>query len=289
MKFALTAPYQMGPIEQGEYATNFARLAEELGFESIWVVEHAVMCVEYESVYPYDPSGRSPFHAEVTQPDPLIWLTWAAAATKRIRLATGVLILPQRNPVILAKELASLDRLCGGRMMLGMGVGWVREEALAVGASFHDRGRRANEAIDVMRTLWREPVADFNGAYTQFQGVVSKPKPVQDGGVPIIVGGHSEAAARRAGRQGDGFYPLGVDLEGMASLRGVMEKEALKVGRDPAAVEITMGGIADADQVARFQDAGVGRILLFPTSGDLDVLRSQLEPFAKDAIARFSS
>ena len=147
MKFALTAPYQMGPIEQGEYATNFARLAEELGFESIWVVEHAVMCVEYESVYPYDPSGRSPFHAEVTQPAPLIWLTWAAAATKRIRLGTGVLILPQRNPVILAKELASLDRLSGGRMMLGMGVGWVEEESRAVGVNFHDRGRRANEAI----------------------------------------------------------------------------------------------------------------------------------------------
>ena len=289
MKFALTAPYQMGPIEQGAYAADFARLAEELGFESVWVVEHAVMCVEYESIYPYDPSGRSPFSAEVTQPDPLIWLTWAAAATTRIRLATGVLILPQRNPVILAKELASLDQLSGGRMMLGMGVGWVKEEALAVGSSFHDRGKRANEAIDVMRCLWREPVASFKGAYTQFEGVVSRPKPAQEGGVPIIVGGHSKAAARRAGRQGDGFYPLGMDLDGMASLRGVMEEAAHEAGRDPGAIEITMGGTADADQAARFQDAGVGRVLLFPTSGDLDTLRSQLEPFARDVIARFST
>ncbi len=289
MKFALTAPYQMGPIEDGEYAASFARLAEELGFESLWVVEHAVMCVEYESVYPYDPSGRSPFDAEVAQPDPLIWLTWAAAATKRIRLATGVLILPQRNPVILAKELASLDRLSGGRMMLGMGVGWVQEEAKAVGTSFSDRGQRANEAIEVMRTLWSDPVANFEGEYTRFSGVVSKPKPAQAGGVPIIVGGHSRAAARRAGRQGNGFYPLGVDLDGMVELRGVMEEAAREADRDPATIEITMGGMADADLVARMEDAGVGRVVLFPTSGDLEVLREQLEPFSRDVISRSAS
>ena len=287
MKFGLTAPYQMGPIEDGEYASRFARIAEEFGFESLWVVEHAVMCVQYKSVYPYDPSGRSPFAAEVTQPDPLVWLSWVASATKSIRLATGVLILPQRNPVILAKSLASLDHLSGGRMMLGMGVGWVREEAEAVGATFENRGARANEAIEVMRTLWRESEADFDGEFTKFHGVVSKPKPAQQGGVPIIVGGHSKAAARRAGRQGDGFYPLGVDLEGMASLRGVMEESAREAGRDPA-IEITMGGTTDADQALRLQDAGVGRAVVFPPTGDLDALRGVLEPFARDVIQRLS-
>ena len=199
------------------------------------------------------------------------------------------MILPQRNPVILAKELASLDRLSGGRMMLGIGVGWVREEANAVGTSFSDRGQRANEAIEVMRTLWSEPVADFKGEYTRFSGVISKPKPIQPGGVPIIVGGHSRAAARRAGRQGNGFYPLGVDLDGMVELRGVMEEAARESGRDPAAIEITMGGMADADWVARMEDAGVGRVLLFPTSGDLEVLRAQLEPFSRDVISRGAS
>lgn len=287
MKFGLTAPYQMGPIEDGEYASRFAQIAEEFGFESLWVVEHAVMCVEYASVYPYNPSGRSPFAAEVTQPDPLVWLSWVASATKSIRLATGVLILPQRNPVILAKSLASLDHLSGGRMMLGMGVGWVREEAEAVGVAFENRGARANEAIEVMRTLWRESEADFDGEFTKFQGVVSKPKPVQQGGVPIIVGGHSKAAARRAGRQGDGFYPLGVDLEGMASLRGVMEESAREAGRDPS-IEITMGGTTDADQALALQDAGVGRAVVFPPTGDLDALRGVLEPFARDVIQRLS-
>jgi probable F420-dependent oxidoreductase len=287
MKFGLTAPYQMGPIEDGEYASRFAQIAEEFGFESLWVVEHAVMCVEYASVYPYNPSGRSPFAAEVTQPDPLVWLSWVASATKSIRLATGVLILPQRNPVILAKSLASLDHLSGGRMMLGMGVGWVREEAEAVGVTFENRGARANEAIEVMRTLWRESEADFDGEFTKFQGVVSKPKPVQQGGVPIIVGGHSKAAARRAGRQGDGFYPLGVDLEGMSSLRGVMEESAREAGRDPS-IEITMGGTTDADQALTLQDAGVGRAVVFPPTGDLDALRGVLEPFARDVIQRLS-
>ena len=287
MKFGLTAPYQMGPIEDGEYASRFAQIAEEFGFESLWVVEHAVMCVEYASVYPYNPSGRSPFAAEVTQPDPLVWLSWVASATKSIRLATGVLILPQRNPVILAKSLASLDHLSGGRMMLGMGVGWVREEAEAVGVTFENRGARANEAIEVMRTLWRESEANFDGEFTKFHGVVSKPKPVQQGGVPIIVGGHSKAAARRAGRQGDGFYPLGVDLEGMSSLRDVMQESAREAGRDPA-IEITMGGTTDADQALTLQDAGVGRAVVFPPTGDLDALRGVLEPFARDVIQRLS-
>jgi probable F420-dependent oxidoreductase len=287
MKFGLTAPYLTGPIEEGDYAIRFARLAEELGFESVWVWEHVVMSVEYAPVYPYDPSGRSPLGAEVTLPDPLIWLTWVAAATTRIRLATGVLILPQRNPVVLAKSLASIDCLSSGRMMLGIGVGWLREEAEAIGTDFGDRGRRTSEYIDAMRCLWREPVSSFQGQYHRFSGVVSRPKPVQRGGIPIIVGGHSQAAARRAGRQGDGFYPLGVDLEEMRALVEVMNRAAWEVGRDPAAIEITMGGGADPDLVAQYADAGVGRIVVFPTTGDLDQLRAGLEPFARDVIPRF--
>jgi len=117
--------------------------------------------------------------------------------------------------------------------------------------------------------------------------VVSRPKPAQRGGIPIIVGGHSQAAARRAGRQGDGFYPLGVDLEGLGTLVEVMNRAAREVGRDPATIEITMGGGTDPDLVAQYADAGVGRTVVFPTTGDLDQLRAQLEPFARDVIPRF--
>jgi probable F420-dependent oxidoreductase len=198
MKFGVIPPYARAPIEEGDYAIAFAQMAEACGFESVWVVEHVVMAVEYTSVYPYDPSGRSPFHADVVQPDPLLWLSYIAAATKRIRLGTSVLVLPQRNPVILAKALATLDRLSGGRVELGIGIGWVREEAEAVGTDFDNRGRRADEYIRVMRTLWREPVASFAGKFVRFDNVVSRPKPVQPGGVPIVIQprSRSPAAAR---------------------------------------------------------------------------------------------
>jgi probable F420-dependent oxidoreductase len=282
------APYQLAPLETGEYAAAFGRLAEETGFESLWTVEHHVMCVEYESVYPYDPSGRTPFRAEAVQPDPLIWLSYVAAATERILLATGILILPFRNPVILAKTLASLDRLSGGRLLAGIGVGWVREEAEALGVPFDGRGRRTDEYIEVMRTLWREPVASFEGEFVRFDRVVSEPRPLRPGGVRIVVGGHSRAAARRAGRVGDGFYPLGVDAEQLASLRETMTEAAREAGRDPATIEITCVGMPDAGSAAFYQEAGVDRMVVFPTEGDLEKLRRSLDAFRKDVIEPFS-
>jgi len=286
MKFGVIPPYARAPIEEGEYAVAFAQMAEECGFESVWVVEHVVMAVEYQSVYPYDPSGRSPFHADVVQPDPLLWLSYIAAATKRIRLGTSVLVLPQRNPVILAKELATLDRLSGGRVELGIGIGWVREEADAVGTDFDNRGRRADEYIRVMRTLWREPVASFAGEFVRFENVVSRPKPVQPGGVPIIVGGHSKAAARRAGRLGDGFYPLGVQGEQLAALRAVMAESARANGRDPSTIALTCGGAANLATAEAYAGLGIARTVVSAPKSTLDDLRRWCEQFSNDVIRR---
>ncbi len=286
MKFGILAPYQLGPVETGSYAAAYARLVEELGFESVWAVEHVVMCVEYASRYPYDPSGRSPFRADTVQPDPLVWLTWVAAATERLNLGTAILILPQHNPVVLAKTLASLDRLSGGRMKLGIGVGWVREEAEAVGTRFDDRGRRTDESIQAMRALWSQPVARFAGESVRFEGVVCEPRPVQPGGVPILVGGHSRAAARRAGRLGDGFYPLGVDEARFRELCGVMAETAHEHGRDPAAIEITCSGPPDLATAERHASWGVDRTVVFPPHGDLAKLRPKLEAFRKDVMER---
>jgi probable F420-dependent oxidoreductase len=288
MKFGVMAPYQLAPLETGEYAAAFGRLVEELGFESVWTVEHHVMCVEYASVYPYSRNGRSPFAADVVQPDPLIWLSYLAAATRRLRLATGILILPFRNPVVLAKTLASLDRISGGRLLLGIGVGWVREEAEALGVEFAGRGRRADEYIEVMRTLWREPVASFHGEFVNFDGVVSEPRPAQQGGVPIIVGGHSEAAARRAGRLGNGFYPLGVGPERLAALRRIMEEAAREHGRDPTQIEITCVGEPTAKSAEFYAGQGVDRMVFFPREGDLDALRRSLDAFRRDVTERFA-
>jgi len=288
MKFGIMAPYQMAPLEEGEYAVAFARLAEELEFESVWVVDHVVMCPKYESRYPYDPSGRSPFHADVVQPDPLVWLSYVAAATRRIQLATGILILPQRNPVVLAKTLASLDRLSGGRLLLGTGVGWVREEAEAVGTRFSDRGRRADEAIEAMRALWREPLSSYHGEFVRFDDVVSRPKPVRAGGPPIIVGGHSRAAARRAGRLGDGYYPLGVVGDELASRCDLMAETARAHGRDPAAIELTCLGTLDAASAGACAERGVDRMLVSSPTGDLKALRPALEKFRDEVIRRFA-
>jgi len=286
MKFGIIAPYRLGPIETGEYASRFGRLVEEMGFESVWAVEHVVMCVEYDSIYPYDPSGRSPFPADTVQPDPLIWLTYVAAVTRRLRLATGVLVLPQRNPVVLAKTLASLDRLSGGRLSLGIGVGWVREEAEAVGTRFDDRGKRCDEYIRAMRALWREPVAGFEGEFVRFRGVVSEPRPAQPDGVPILVGGHSKAAARRAGRLGDGFYPLGLDRERFFDLKRIMEDTAAEHGRDPATIEITTGGVPSLRSAEFCQSLGSDRMVIGVRTGDLDELRRTLEAFRKEVIER---
>jgi probable F420-dependent oxidoreductase len=287
VKFGIIAPYAVGPVEEGRFAVAFAKMVEDLGFESLWVVEHVVMSVEYSSVYPYDPSGRSPFTAEVAQPDPLVWLSYVAATTERIRLATGVLIVPQRNPLILAKECASLDRLSGGRLELGIGVGWVREEAKALGVGFEDRGRRTDEYIEVMRTLWREPVASFHGEHVQFDGVVSRPHPVQEGGIPIVVGGHSKAAARRAGKYGNGFYPLGVTEEKLASLMEILRESAAGAGRDPCSIELTLLGMADGASADRNARLGAGRTVIAARSGDLRELGRELERYRREVIERF--
>lgn len=288
MKFGIMAPYMFGPLEDGGYAAAYGQLVEEMGFESLWAVDHVVMCPGYESRYPYSADGRSPFHEDVVQPDPLIWLTWVAASTRRIRLATGILILPLRNPVVLAKEVASLDRLAGGRLMLGIGVGWVREEAEAVGATFEDRGHRCDEAVEAMRALWREPVSSYAGRSVRFDQVVSRPKPIDAQGVPIVVGGHSEAAARRAGRLGDGFYPLGVQGDELDALLGVMRESAREHDRDPDRIEVTTVGSLDPRSCEPLKRQGVHRMIVSPPGGDLEKLRPRLEEFRRAVIEPYA-
>ena len=208
MKFGIRMPVPpYGAIENGTYIARFAQLVEELGFESLWGIDHALMNVEYDSKYPYKKGGRTPLPAEGTMPDPLIMLSYLAAVTRKIRLGTAMLVLPQRHPIILAKELATLDGYSEGRLTLGIGVGWVREEVAVLRQNFGDRGRRCDEWIQILRALWTQEVSEWEGDFFQFSGVVSSPKPVQPGGIPIMVGGHTAFAARRAGRYGNEFYP----------------------------------------------------------------------------------
>lgn len=226
------------PFTDPAPARDLAQAAEGAGFESIWTVEHVIWPHDYDSAYPYHSSGKMPGNPSIPIPDPLIWLTWVAAHTTRIRLATGVMILPQRNPLILAKQLATLDHLSGGRVELGVGVGWLEEEFDALGVSFSDRGARANEAIEAMRALWREDPAGYEGSSVRFSDVAMNPKPIT-GTIPIVVGGESRAAARRAARLGDGYYPGPDSLDKLASAVELLHEECERAGRDPAEIEIT--------------------------------------------------
>jgi probable F420-dependent oxidoreductase len=275
-----------GPLGQPELATGLAHLAEENGFESLWTVEHTVIPSGYESEYPYNPSGRMPGGDAVAITDPLISMTWAAAVTTRIRVASGILILPQRNPLILAKELATLDVLSGGRVELGVGVGWLREEFEALDVPFERRGARTDEYVAAMRALWADGPTTFDGEFTSFTSCNSYPKPVQRGGIPIVVGGHTDVAARRAGRLGDGFFPGRSLPDELDPLLATMRASATDAGRDPAAIEVTAGGAFDIDGVKRFADLGVDRVVIPPLGFDLDTLERALGDFGDNVISK---
>jgi probable F420-dependent oxidoreductase len=286
VKFGIMPAYQIAPVETAAYTSGFARLAEELGFESVWPVEHVVMPAAYASRYPYDAGGRMPI-PDAAIPDPLIWNTWAAAATRNLRVGTSILILPQHNPVVLAKALASLDALSGGRVILGIGVGWLREEADAVGSDFATRGRRTNEAIEAMRALWSDEVASYAGEFVRFENVKCNPRPARN--IPIHVGGHSDAAARRAGRLGDGFLPLGAAPDELARLRRVMEAAAREAGRDANAIEVTCIGPPDPVLAQGYADAGVTRFIAVSLEPDLAGVKRVMGAFAEKTIRPLGS
>lgn len=275
----------VGPAVFPDYAASFAQLAEQTGFESLWTVEHVVVPAGYESEYPYSPTGKMPGPEESPIPDPLVWLTHVGAHTKTIKLATGVLILPQRNPLVLAKEVATLDVLSGGRMILGVGVGWLREEFDAIGVPFEERGPRTDEHVQALRALWTQEDSTFQGQYTSFEKVKSYPKPTQ-GSVPIVIGGHTKAAARRAGRIGDGFFPARTSPDELQVLLEEMSRAAKDAGRDPDAIEITAGGALDLDGAKRYADLGVSRLIVPPLGFDLETLKTQFGNFADNVISK---
>lgn len=270
------------------YASELARLAEDNGFESLWTVEHVVVPAGYESAYPYSRDGRMPGGEDVPIPDPLVWLSMVAAVTSSIRLATGILILPQRNPAVLAKEVATLDVLSGGRVTLGVGVGWLKEEFDALGVPFSERGARTDEYISALRTFWRDPEPTFSGRFANFERAKMYPKPLQAGGPPVVIGGHTAAAARRAGRLGDGFFPGRGALGDLAGLLDEMRSAAKDAGRNPDDIEVTAGGAMDAEGVKPYADLGVSRMVIPPLGYDLDTLRDQLPRFADNVIAKLS-
>jgi probable F420-dependent oxidoreductase len=287
MKFGLRYA-SIGRYANGAAAVEVAQAAEAAGFESIWTVEHVVVPHAYQSRYPYSPSGKMGSGLEdFPIPDPLIWLAYIASATRSIKLGTAILILPQRNPVVTAKAVATLDHLAGGRrVLLGIGVGWLAEEFASLGVPFEDRGPRTDEYVAAMRALWTQERASFKGRFVSFDGVFCRPLPPAS--IPIIVGGDTTAAARRAGRLGDGYFPArGASPE----LFEEMRRAAEEAGRDPKAIELTVQAPTELAEIEALAKRGITRVAVpVNSSAGLpaqvktpdDVLR-----YGKEVIARF--
>jgi len=275
-----------GPFSRPELLAHLAVTAEKCGVESLWTVEHVVIPQGYQSPYPYAKSGKIPGGEDVAIPDPLLPLGYIAAITSKVKLATGVMILPQRNPLYVAKEMATLDLLSHGRTILGIGSGWLKEEFDALGLDFHARGARTDEAIKSLRALWSDNQSSFHGKHFDFGPVMSFPKPAQKGGVPIHVGGHSPAAARRAGRLGDGFFPAIGEIPKLNELFAIMREEAAKHGRKPGAIELSCMGRASLDTIKKFEDIGITRVVVPPPGFDKENLTRGLEQMGNDLIAK---
>ena len=287
MKFGLRYA-SLGRYANGPAAVELAQAAEAAGFDSIWTVEHVVVPHAYQSRYPYSPTGRmGPGLEDFPIPDPLIWLAYVASATRTLGLGTAILILPQRNPVVTAKAVATLDHLAGaGRVLLGIGVGWLAEEFATLGVPFADRGARTDEYVAAMRALWGQERASFTGRFVTFNDVFCRPRPAA-GRIPIVVGGDTMAAARRAGRLGDGYFPA---RGAPAELFDEMRRAAVAAGRDPSGIEITVSAPTEITEIEALAKRGVARVAVPVSSGaglpaqvktPDDVVR-----YGKDVIAR---
>jgi probable F420-dependent oxidoreductase len=244
-----------------------ARRAETLGFESVWMPEHLVFPTRIVSRYPYAPDGVAPVTPETPILDPLIVLTHIAAVTSTIRLGTNIYLLPLRHPLLTARTAVTVDVLSGGRLTLGVGIGWLEEEFRAVDVDFRTRGARAREYVRALRALWSEAAPEFRGRHVSFGPVTFEPKPVQKPSIPIVFGGETERALERAAALGDGWYGVGHTPE---TARVQVEKLHVllaRAGRGGAAFEITVSHGAPTlgpDDVARYADAGIDRIVVLP-------------------------
>ena len=290
MKFGVILPSYM-PTATVEGIRETALRAEALGYDSVWTTDHVMIGRDRQIPY------GSIFEAIST-------LGWLAGITSRIQLGISVVVVSQRQPVLLAKEMATLDRLSGGRMVMGAGAGWCEEEFGYLGANFHQRGRMLDEAIDAMRQLWTEPENAYAGKLVQFENQSFAPPPVQSGGVPIWVGGNSEFAIKRAARRGDGWHgnlaPLDTFKERVGllislaparaqtvSARAMVRAERTETaGRQGPA--LTLGGSPQAllDDIRRFADAGMECLVLGFWDGDLQQHFDGMERFAEEVMGR---
>ncbi len=241
-----------------------ARAAEDHGFATLWAGEHVVMVDDQASTYPYSDDGKIAVPAVADWLDPLICLSFVAAATTRIGIATGVLLLPEHNPVLVAKQAASLDRLSNGRLTIGVGIGWSKEEFDALGVPFAHRAKRTAEYVDAMRTVWRDDVASFSGSFVDFTSIRVNPKPVRDRRIPIVLGGNSDAAMRRLVAWGDGWY--GFNLDDVAAVEdrvGLIGRLCRDAGRDRGGLRLAVAlRQPQPDDISAMEELGIDELVI---------------------------
>ena len=267
----------LGAFGNPEAIGRLATTVEGLGFESLWTGEHVVLVDPQLPPSPVPP--LTPFV------DTVATLAFLAAKTERIKLGSGIILLAQRQPVVLAKELAGIDVLSKGRLLFGVGVGYVPGEFEALGIPYSERGARVSEHIEVIRALWTQEQPEFHGRFTSFSGIQSRPLPVQKPHPPIHVGGMSAAALRRAVAQGNGWYGFFQDLDATARMLRGLEEAAKRAERPKALgrleISVTPPGRVDRDTARRFEDLGVDRLILMRGFEDMANAGSE------DAVLRF--
>ena len=271
VRYGFVVPNNYGVADPQELVRLGVR-AEALGFDSVWV-NHHVLNVGYVR----DRLGDRPYH------DALVLLTWLAARTSRVKLGTSVLVMPYLHPMALAKHLATLDHLSGGRLVVGLGVGSLPEENAALGVPYESRGAFCNEFIEVLRLLWTEDRACFAGRHFSFEDLISSPKPLQKPHPPIVIGGNRPPALRRAARLGDGWHPMNCSPGGVRRRLETLRAEAATAGHQPAPalvqVRLDMARVTP-ESAAEYADAGVTDLVTSLNTGDVQKNEEALEAFA---------
>jgi probable F420-dependent oxidoreductase len=271
MRFGFVVPNNFGVPDPAE-VVRLGVLAEALGFNSVWV-NHHVLNVGYVR----DRLGDAPYH------DALITLTWLASRTSRVSLGTSVLVMPYLHPMVLAKELATLDHLCNGRLVIGLGVGSLPDENAALGVPYESRGRYCNEFLEVVRLLWTADRASFTGEFFGFEDLISSPKPLQDPHPPLVIGGNRPPALRRAARLGDGWHPMNVSPDGLARRLEAVRSEAAAARREhvleTVQVRLDMQRVT-AESVAAYAEAGASDLVMSLNTANIDEIEKALESFA---------
>jgi probable F420-dependent oxidoreductase len=262
--------------------------ADRAGFHSLWFAEHVVLFDQYQSRYPYSAGGEFPLSGEAGLVEPFAAIAFAAGLTTRIRLGTGVCLVPQRPPLYTAKQVADCDVLSGGRLDFGVGIGWLREEFDALGVPFADRAQRCREYLAAMQRLWTDPVSSHRGRHVSFEPLRMFPKPIQQPHPPIVFGGESDAALRRVADIGQGWYGFSLLPDEAAARITELRRMLADRGRDPASVEISVSPYLkparDVDALRAYAAAGVDQVIFLTMSPTMEALVAEIEGIAADLL-----